>query len=72
MIGRRAVKPPNGRRRRPAIPDGPAGRSQSPDAGGGLAGTLVANVDQASSGAAISNIGSINVVLNWTRGLKRN
>jgi hypothetical protein len=39
--------------------------------GGGLAATVAANVDGASSGAAISSVGSINVVLNWTRGLRR-
>jgi Tol biopolymer transport system component len=42
----------------------------APTIGGGLATALAANVDQA-SGAAISNFGSINVVLNWTRALTR-
>jgi len=41
------------------------------NATGGLAGTLAANADQNAGGAAIANAGSINVVLNWTRSLKR-
>ena len=42
-------------------------------ASGGLAGALAATVDQsAGGGAAVSNTGSISVVLNWTRNLKRN
>ena len=35
--------------------------------GGGLAATVAAAVD--GPGGAVSNVGSINVVLNWTKGL---
>jgi eukaryotic-like serine/threonine-protein kinase len=45
-------------------PQGPLGST------GGLAGTLAAAVDQNSPGG-VSNPGSISVVLNWTRSLKR-
>ena len=38
--------------------------------GGGLAATVAAAVD-GPGGGAVSNVGSINVVLNWTRGLGR-
>jgi eukaryotic-like serine/threonine-protein kinase len=38
---------------------------------GGLAGTLASLVDQNSTGGIVSNAGSVNVVLNWTRSLKR-
>jgi eukaryotic-like serine/threonine-protein kinase len=38
--------------------------------GGGLAATLAANVDGATTGAVLASVGSINVVLNWTKGLK--
>jgi eukaryotic-like serine/threonine-protein kinase len=38
---------------------------------GGLAATVASFVDGTSSGAAISNVGSINVMLNWTQGLKK-
>jgi hypothetical protein len=37
--------------------------------GGGLAATLAANVDRATIGAGLANVGSINVVLNWTQAL---
>jgi len=38
---------------------------------GSLAGSIVNAVDQIAGGAAVQNTESINVVLNWTRALKR-
>ena len=39
--------------------------------GAGLAATLAANVDGATTGAVLSNVGSVDVVLNWTQGLTK-
>jgi Tol biopolymer transport system component len=38
---------------------------------GGLARAIIANVDQASGPTPVSNVGAVNVVLNWTRDLQR-
>ena len=40
-------------------------------ASGGLAGAIIANIEQNAGGTTASNTESLNVVLNWTRSLKR-
>jgi len=43
----------------------------APSGGGGLAGGFAAYVDQLAGGSQVANTDSVNVVLNWTRNLKR-
>jgi hypothetical protein len=46
-------------------------RAGSPVAGGGLAGGLATYVDQLNGGSSAANSDSVDVVLNWTRNLKK-